>query len=120
MVPAPASEPALDCELTSSVRPLQICDAALALVPAARTIGVVTSETETILRDALALRDEDRADLAAQLLASLDSPAVDDPATLGAVWASELERRAARALSGEAATEDWATVRDRVANRLKE
>lgn len=80
----------------------------------------MTSETETILRDALALRDEDRADLAAQLLASLDSPAVDDPATIGAVWASELERRAARVLSGEAATEDWTTVRDRVADRLKE
>lgn len=79
----------------------------------------MTSETETILRNALALRDEDRADLAAQLLASLDSLAVEDPATLGAVWALELERRAARVISGEAATEDWATVRDRVADRLK-
>jgi hypothetical protein len=45
---------------------------------------------------------------------------VDDPATIGAVWALELERRAERVLSGEAATEDWATVRDRVADRLKE
>lgn len=80
----------------------------------------MTSEAETILRNALALRDEDRADLAAHLLASLDSPAVDDPATIGAVWASELERRAARVLSGKVATEDWATVRDRVADRLKE
>lgn len=80
----------------------------------------MTSETETILRDALALADEDRADLAAQLLASLDSPVVDDPAILGAVWASELERRATRVLSGEAATEDWATVRDRIADRHKE
>jgi hypothetical protein len=80
----------------------------------------VTSETEPILRDALAPRDEDRADLAAQLLASLDSPPVDDPATIGAVWALELERRATRALSGEAATDDWTTVRDDVAVRLKE
>jgi hypothetical protein len=80
----------------------------------------VTSETETILRDALALRDEDRADLAVQLLASLDSPAVDDPATIIAVWALELERRASRILSGEAATVDWPTARDRVADRLKE
>jgi hypothetical protein len=80
----------------------------------------VTSDTETILRDALALRDEDRADLAAQLLASLDPPAVEDPATIGAVWALELERRAARVLSGEVATVDWATVRNHVADRLKE
>lgn len=94
---------------------------------AARALGcygsynrVVTSETETILRDALALRDEDRADLAAHLLASLDSPAVNDPATIGAVWAAELNRRAARVLSGEAAAEGWATVRDRVADSLKE
>jgi len=93
---------------------------------AARTLGfcgsynrVVTSETETILRDALALRNEDRADLAAQLLASLDPPAVDDPATIGAIWSLELERRAGQVLSGEAAIEDWATVRDRVADRLK-
>ncbi len=80
----------------------------------------MTSETETILRDALALRDEERADLAAQLLASLDSPAMDDPGTIGVVWALELERRAARVLSGEAATVDWATVRDHVADHLKE
>jgi hypothetical protein len=79
-----------------------------------------TSETKTTLRNALALRDEDRADLAAELLVSLDSPAVDDPATIGAVWASELERRAARVLAGEAAAEDWVTVRDRVADSLKE
>lgn len=80
----------------------------------------MTSQTEAILQDALALRDEDRADLAAHLLASLDSPAVDDPAAVGAAWALELERRATQVLSGEAATVDWATVRDRVADRLKE
>jgi hypothetical protein len=79
----------------------------------------VTSETETILREALALRDEERADLAAELLASLDSPAVDDPATIRSLWADELERRAARVLSGEGSTEGWPTVRDRVADRLK-
>jgi putative addiction module component (TIGR02574 family) len=78
----------------------------------------MTSETETILREALALQHEDRADLAAQLLASLDSPAVDDPATIGAAWAAELERRAARVLSGAAPTVDWTTVRDRVADQL--
>jgi hypothetical protein len=99
---------------------LQISDAARALGSCGSYNQLVTSETETILRNALALRDEDRADLAAQLLASLDSPAVDDPATLGAVWASELDQRAVRVLSGEAATKDWATVRDRVADRLKE
>lgn len=79
----------------------------------------VASETETIMREALALRDEERADLAAELLASLDSPPVDDPAAIRSLWADELERRAARVLSGDVSTEDWPTVRDRVADRLR-
>jgi hypothetical protein len=77
----------------------------------------VTSATEAILRDALALRDEDRADLAAELLASLDTPASDDPALVARLWAEELQRRADRLLAG-APTEEWATVRDRVADQL--
>ena len=79
----------------------------------------MTSETETILREALALPDEERADLAAQLIASLDSPEVEDPATIGTVWAAELERRARRVLSGEPPAADWDTVRGRVADDLK-
>jgi len=78
----------------------------------------MTSETETILREALALGDEERADLAAELLASLDSPAVDDPATISSVWAEELERRAIRVLAVDAPTQEWPTVRDRVAEHL--
>ncbi|MGH9222712.1 MAG: addiction module protein [Acidimicrobiales bacterium] len=79
----------------------------------------MTSETETILREALGLPDEERADLAAQLIASLDSPAAEDPATIGTVWAAELERRARRVLSGESPTSGWETVRERVADHLK-
>lgn len=91
--------------------------AALPPSPHSYTRGV-TSETETILREALALGSEDRADLAAELLASLDPPTIDDPATVDRLWAEELERRARRVLSGHASTEDWPTVRDRVANHL--
>lgn len=78
----------------------------------------MTSETETILREALALRDQERADLAAELLASLDAPVEADPVTIAGLWAEELERRATRVLSGEATTEDWLTVRDRAAGHL--
>lgn len=39
--------------------------------------------------------------------------------TIRSTSASELERRAAPLLSGEAAAEDWATVRDRIAVSLK-
>ncbi len=78
----------------------------------------MTSEAETILREALALREQDRAGLAAELLASLDESPDSNDATISALWAEELERRAARVLSGDASTESWSTVRDRVANHL--
>jgi hypothetical protein len=42
------------------------------------------------------------ADVAAELLVSLDAPASDDPALVRSVWTQELERRARRMLSGEA------------------
>lgn len=64
----------------------------------------------------LALPDEDRADVAAALLASLDAAAADDPDTAQTVWSQELERRAKRMLSGEAIGEDWASVRRRLAD----
>ena len=66
----------------------------------------------------LALPEEDRADVAAELLASLDGPAPDDPATVRSLWARELESRARRMLSGEVLGEDWASVRQRLADEL--
>lgn len=80
----------------------------------------VTSETEAILRDALALRDRERAALVVELLASLDPPATDDPANVEALWAEELQRRAARIDSGQASTKPWSVVRDRALSQLTE
>lgn len=73
----------------------------------------MTDEGEALLREALALPDEDRADVAAKLLASLDAPQADDPEVVQALWRHELEQRAKRALSGEAIGEDWASIRQR-------
>jgi len=78
----------------------------------------VTNQAKALLQEALALPEEDRADVAAELLASLDAPAPDDPATVRGLWALELESRARRMLSGEAPGEDWATVRRRLADQL--
>lgn len=78
----------------------------------------MTAQAEALLREALALPDEDRADVAAELLASLDAPAADDPETVRTLWSQELERRARRVLSGEAIGEDWASVRQRLADEL--
>jgi hypothetical protein len=80
----------------------------------------VATEVEAVLREALALPDGDRADVAAKLLASLDPPAADDPATVQALWREEFERRAHRVRSGEAIGEDWPTVRQRLTDELTE
>jgi len=78
----------------------------------------MTAQAEALLREALALPDEDRADVAAELLASLDAPAADDPETVQSLWSQELERRAKRVLSGEATGEDWSSVRQRLDDEL--
>jgi hypothetical protein len=83
-----------------------------------RYIDVVTAAAEALLREALALPEDDRADLAARLLASLDGLPEDDPETVRGLWAQELASRARRVLSGEAAGEDWASVRRRLADEL--
>lgn len=78
----------------------------------------MTAKTEALLREVLALPDEDRADVAAELLASLDAPAADGSSTVQTLWSQELERRAKRALSGEATGEGWSSVRQRLADEL--
>ena len=55
-------------------------------------LGRVTSAADAILHEALELSPEDRADVAAELLASLE-PA-DDPEMVRTLWAQELEERA--------------------------
>jgi putative addiction module component (TIGR02574 family) len=61
---------------------------------------------------------DERADLAAELLASLEGPA-DDPAEVEAAWAIEIERRARRVMSGESVGEPWEDVRTRIETDLK-
>jgi Putative addiction module component len=62
---------------------------------------------------ALTLPVDDRADVAAELLASLDEPAATDQAAVEAAWATEIEKRARRVMAGESAGEPWADVRAR-------
>lgn len=62
--------------------------------------GYVNSRVQHILRDALTLPLQERADMAAELLASLDDGDVEDPAQVEAAWATETERRTRRAPRG--------------------
>lgn len=76
----------------------------------------MSDNASTVLRDALALPADDRARVSADLIANLDEDR-DDPASVQAAWAQELERRAHRALT-EPRGEDWDDARTRIAERL--
>lgn len=71
-----------------------------------------------VLRDALALPADERAAVAAELLASLDEPAQSDPDDVSVAWAKEFEHRARRVISGEDPGEPWPEVRDRIRTKL--
>jgi hypothetical protein len=69
-----------------------------------------------LLEQVLELTDEDRAEFASEILASLDGEA--DPGA-EAAWAVEIERRASRALSGASeGVEDWEEVRTRISREI--
>lgn len=78
----------------------------------------MTDHAQTLLREALSLSAEERADLIAELLVSLEGPAENDEAAVAQAWAKALERRARRVLAGETSGEDWGEVRDRVSRAL--
>ena len=80
--------------------------------------GAMTSRARELLREALALSIDERADVAAELLASLDDGS-DDPAEVEAAWAAEIERRARRVLSGSPAGTSWQDVRTRAESDLR-
>jgi len=64
-----------------------------------------------VLADALRLEPESRAEVAAELLASLDGPADADAE---AAWDAEIERRIADIESGAIRLEPWEDVKRRI------
>ena len=77
------------------------------------------SRAQELLREALALPLDERAEVAAELLASLDDAASERPADVEAAWATEIERRARRALADESAGTPWDDVRRRAEAELR-
>jgi putative addiction module component (TIGR02574 family) len=75
----------------------------------------MTKGTEAVLADALRLDLDARAEVAAELLASLDGPA--DPNT-EAAWAVEIERRVAAIEAGTVKLEPWEDVKRRVRKEI--
>jgi hypothetical protein len=66
----------------------------------------MTKDATRLLEDALRLRPEERAQLAEELLASLDDVEHD----VELAWATEIARRAADARVSSADEEDWRTA----------
>ena len=79
----------------------------------------MTSRAQELLREALTLPIAERADVAAELLASLDGAEADNPAEVEAAWAAEIERRARRVIAGESAGIPWEDVRQRAEAELR-
>jgi putative addiction module component (TIGR02574 family) len=71
----------------------------------------MTKAAEAVLADALRLDLDGRAEVAAELLASLDGPS--DPGA-EAAWAVEIERRVAAIEAGTVKLEAWDDVKRRI------
>lgn len=70
----------------------------------------MTTNAQKLFEQALALAANDRAELAAQLLASLDESEAD----VESAWAAEIDRRAADARLNPDDDEDWRVVLDEI------
>ena len=75
----------------------------------------MTKATESLLADALRLDEKARAELAAELLASLDGPSDPDAAT---AWAEEIERRVNALAAGTETLESWENAKRRIATDI--
>jgi putative addiction module component (TIGR02574 family) len=80
-----------------------------------RYTWTVTKAATEILTEALALTPEERMDLAAELLASVDGPADPD---WEQAWQAELDRRASTSDASNTPAAEWSEVRARVLGKL--
>ena len=76
----------------------------------------MAAKSDELRREALS--DVERADLAAELLVSLESVPDEDPSVVRSLWGAEIEGRARRVLAGDAEGQDWNLVRQRLADTL--
>jgi putative addiction module component (TIGR02574 family) len=75
----------------------------------------MTKAAEAVLADALKLDVEARAELATELLASLDGPSDPDAE---AAWEAEIARRVAAIETGTVKLEPWEDVKRRIEKDL--
>lgn len=71
----------------------------------------MTATSRKLLDDILALPEDERLDIAAEILASVAGPPDDDWED---AWLAELERRSRAAAARETPAPEWAEVRARI------
>ena len=78
------------------------------------------TRAQRVLEEALELPPQERADVAAELLASLSDEPANDPSEVEEAWALEIERRARRALPRQSAGIPSEGVRRNLHDRMPE
>jgi putative addiction module component (TIGR02574 family) len=78
---------------------------------AGRTISDMTKAAKAVLANALRLDADERAEVAAEVLASLDGPADLDAER---AWKAEIRKRIEAIDSGEVELEPWTAVKRRI------
>jgi hypothetical protein len=76
----------------------------------------MSGRAKKLLGEALDLTDEERADVALELVASLDGPKDADAED---AWIVEIERRARRVLADSDGGEDWSAARAEIESKLR-
>jgi putative addiction module component (TIGR02574 family) len=76
----------------------------------------MTQRALELLQKALALTEEERAELAGSLIESLDGPADADAES---AWNQEIARRVAEMDAGRAKTVSWEEVQERITSPIK-
>jgi hypothetical protein len=76
----------------------------------------MSGRAQKVLGEALDLTDEERAEVALELVASLDGPRDADAED---AWVAEIERRARRVLADPDGGEDWSAARAEIESKLR-
>lgn len=71
---------------------------------------------EEVVRQALDLKEEERAEVAARILDSLETKGTDEA---DAAWEAEIERRGAEMEAGTVAGVSWEDLQDRLLRRSR-
>lgn len=77
-------------------------------------VRFMTAIGNRVLQDALALSEQERAEIAARLIESLDVGPEGEAAEVEAAWAAEIERRCAALDAGTTGTTNWEEVRRQI------